>query len=77
MKYSFNKKTWVSNRANSHKQIILIGWNKRWMLRGLSNMRNGKSPVSMSESVSQSVMMINARDANASKNLSFAQLYAV
>ena len=39
------------------------------MVRELSNMRNCQSPVSISESVSQPVTTISARDASASEKL--------
>ena len=39
------------------------------MVTELLNWRNGQSPVSVIQSVSQSVTMISARDASASDNI--------
>ena len=43
------------------------------MVTKLLNMRNGQSPVSVRQSVCQSVTMISARDASASENIYFLQ----
>jgi len=45
------------------------------MVTELLNMRNGQSPVSVCQSVSESVTMISARDASASENLSMLPIY--
>ena len=50
-------------------------WNTRQMVTQLFNMRNGQSPVSVRESVSQSVTMISARDASASEKISIPSLH--
>ena len=42
------------------------------MVTELLNMRNGQSPVSVCQSVSESVTMIIARDASASENITIA-----
>ena len=57
---------------DSHKWIIPIGWNTRQMLRGLSNMRNGRSPVSSESFIDNDqcktlALIILPRDAKASK----------
>jgi len=50
-------------------------WSTRQMVTELLNMRNGQSPVSVCQSVSESVTMISARDASASENLSMLPIY--
>ena len=41
---------------------ITLGFYKRWVVRELSNVKNGSYLVSISQSVSQSATMISARD---------------